>query len=92
MTNLDYLRTLSAEELAEWFYGKWLDHIQYRWSSSQGGLVIWLKEEQAEQTEPSTDCPQSNICKKPCKECGACEEECGMWKALNNPSTDCGWK
>ena len=36
--------------------------------------------------EPQTDCPQSNICGKPCKECGACEEECGLWKKLSCPS------
>ena len=41
------------------------------------------------QTEPS-ECSMSKVCKKPCKECGACEEECGMWKTLN--STDCSWK
>lgn len=42
--------------------------------------------------EPQTDCPQSNICGKPCKECGACEEECGLWKKLKTePQTDCAW-
>lgn len=34
--------------------------------------------------EPQTDCPQSAICCKPCKECGACEKECGMWEILKN--------
>ena len=42
--------------------------------------------------KPQTDCPQSNICGKPCKECGACEEECGLWKKLKTePQTDYAW-
>lgn len=69
MTNFEWIRALSAEELSQWFYGEWLARLQYRWSSSQGGLVIWLKEQRAEQTEnssekpnncedePQTDCP-----------------------------------
>ena len=71
----------------------------------KGDLREWLKEERAKDKArqlsekddtPQTDCPQSNICAKPCKECGACEEECGMWKALNKLQTeqhnDCQWK
>ena len=52
MTNLEWIRTLSAEELADWFYNQWLHRLQYRWSSSEGGLVVWLNEQRAEQTEP----------------------------------------
>ena len=83
MTNLDYIRTLSAEELAEWFYGEWLHHMQYRWSSSQGGMVIWLNEQRAEQTEPK------------CEECehyGHKVKRCLLNKCKYTPSTDCGWK
>ena len=53
MTNLEWLKTLSAEELADWLYDEWLHHLQYRWSSSRGGLIIWLKDRK---TEPQTDC------------------------------------
>ena len=48
MTNLEWLKTLSAEELADWFYDEWLHHLQYRWSSSRGGLIIWLKDRKTE--------------------------------------------
>ena len=48
-----------------------------------GSDVETVKKELCEpKTEPQTDCPQSHICCKPCKECGACEEECGMWEKL----------
>ena len=41
--------------------------------------------------EPQTECPQANICRKPCKECGACEEVCGMWEKLKaEPQTGRG--
>ena len=43
MTNLEWIRTLSEEEFADWLYDEWLHHLQYRWSSSRGGLIIWLK-------------------------------------------------
>ena len=52
MTNLEWLKTLSAEELADWFYAEWLENMQYTWSSSQGGLVYWLKQTK---TEPQTE-------------------------------------
>ena len=55
MTNLEWLMALSEEEFANWLYDQWLESMQYRWSSSKGGLVVWLKEERAEQTEPQTD-------------------------------------
>ena len=51
MTNLEWIRTLSAEELADWVYDEWLHHLQYHWSSSRGGLIIWLKDRK---TEPQT--------------------------------------
>ena len=50
MTNLEWIRTLSEEEFADWLYDEWLHHLQYRWSSSRGGLIIWLKDRK---TEPS---------------------------------------
>ena len=53
MTNLEWIRTLSEEEFADWLYDEWLHHLQYRWSSSRGGLIIWLKDRK---TEPQTDC------------------------------------
>ena len=52
MTNLEWIRTLSEEEFADWLYDEWLHHLQYRWSSSRGGLIIWLKDRK---TEPQTD-------------------------------------
>lgn len=55
MTNFEWLMTLSEEEFTDWVYDQWLHHLQYRWSSSRGGLMIWLKEERAEQTEPQTE-------------------------------------
>ena len=54
MTNLEWIRTLSEEEFADWLYDEWLHHLQYRWSSSRGGLIIWLKDHKDEpQTERS---------------------------------------
>ena len=50
MTNLEWIRTLSEEEFADWLYDEWLHHLQYRWSSSQGGLIIWLKDCKTEPT------------------------------------------
>ena len=50
MTNLEWLRTLSEEEFADWLYTDWLHRLQYRYSSSRGGLMIWLKE------DSKTDC------------------------------------
>lgn len=52
MTNLEWIRTLSEEEFADWLYDEWLHHLQYRWSSSRGGLIIWLKDHK---DEPRTD-------------------------------------
>ena len=45
MTNLEWLRTLSEEEFASWLYTDWLYRLQYRYSISRGGLIIWLKED-----------------------------------------------
>ena len=56
-TNLEWLKTLSAEELADWFYDEWLHHLQYRWSSSRGGLIIWLKDRK---TENSSEKPNNS--------------------------------
>ena len=60
MTNFEWLMTLSEEEFTDWVYDQWLHHLQYRWSSSRGGLMIWLKEERAEQSEPKTYCKKKN--------------------------------
>lgn len=54
MTNLDWIRTLTAAELSNWFYNEWLEHMQYAWSSSRGGLEYWLSEERVADT-PQTD-------------------------------------
>lgn len=56
MTNLEWIRTLSEEEFADWLYDEWLHHLQYRWSSSRGGLIIWLKDRK---TENSSEKPNS---------------------------------
>ena len=55
MTNLDWIRTLTATELSNWFYNEWLEHMQYVWSSSRGGLEYWLSKERVADT-PQTDC------------------------------------
>ena len=56
MTNLEWIRTLSEEEFADWLYDEWLHHLQYRWSSSRGGLIIWLKDRK---TENSSEIPNN---------------------------------
>lgn len=48
MKNIEWLRTLSEEEFADWLYTDWLSHLQYRYSSSRGGLIMWLKENHSE--------------------------------------------
>ena len=74
MTNLEWLKTLSAEEFADWLYDEWLHHLQYRWSSSRGGLIIWLKDRK---TEPQLTPNYCGTCKHrevPCGDlpCDAC--------------------
>ena len=49
MTNLDYIRTLSAEELSDLLYDYWLPRGQYAWTSSRKGLVKVLGEEYLEE-------------------------------------------
>ena len=44
MTNIEWIKTLSAKELANWFYDEWLNNLQYTWNSSKGGLVYWLNQ------------------------------------------------
>lgn len=61
MTNLEWIRTLSEEEFADWLYDEWLHHLQYRWSSSRGGLIIWLKDRK---TENSSEKPNNSTISK----------------------------
>ena len=77
MTNLEWIRTLSEEEFADWLYDEWLHHLQYRWSSSRGGLIIWLKDRK---TEPSnSEIPNnSTISKMEQVETMSCQE-CTRW-------------
>lgn len=87
MTNLDWIRTLTAAELSNWFYNEWLEHMQYAWSSSRGGLEYWLSEERVADT-PQTDC---ETCKHNgeyayCRLCGRLGED------NYEPQTDCAWK
>ena len=63
MTNLEWIRTLSEEEFADWLYDEWLHHLQYRWSSSRGGLIIWLKDHKTENSsEKPNNCEGKNYC------------------------------
>ena len=48
MTNFEWLKTLTEEEFVDWLYNDWLDRLQYLWSSSRGGLIVWLKGERKE--------------------------------------------
>ena len=43
MTNLDWLRSMSAEELARWITN-WTTKEQYRYTHSERALIDWLKE------------------------------------------------
>ncbi|MBQ1296638.1 MAG: hypothetical protein IIY21_21520 [Clostridiales bacterium] len=85
MTNFEWLMTLSEEEFTDWVYDQWLHHLQYRWSSSRGGLMIWLKEERAEQTEPQTNRIAD---KKPTP----IRDFMVNGKVKDEPQTDCVWK
>lgn len=49
MTNFEWLKTLTEEEFTDWLYDEWLHHLQYVWSSSRGGLIIWLQREHKEE-------------------------------------------
>lgn len=42
-TNLEYLRTLSAEELADWLYNSWLSKQAKCYTNSHNGLIEWLR-------------------------------------------------
>ena len=79
MTNLDWIRTLTATELSDWFYNEWLEHMQYVWSSSRGGLEYWLSKERV------ADTPQTDL---------TTEEFVEGVKNLRMEvkQTDCGWK
>lgn len=45
MTNLEYLRTLSAESLSDWLYNSWLFKQAKCYTNSHNGLIEWLKED-----------------------------------------------
>lgn len=45
MTNLEYLRTLSAESLSDWLYNSWLSKQAKCYTNSHNGLIEWLKED-----------------------------------------------
>ena len=87
MTNLEWIRTLSEEEFADWLYDEWLHHLQYRWSSSRGGLIIWLKDrkteptcskmEQVEEPKTQTETQNSNLTFEK-DECAKEYEELGL--------------
>ena len=44
MTNLEWIRTLSAKELSDLLYDYWLPRGQYVWTDSRKGLVKMLGE------------------------------------------------
>ena len=80
MTNLEWIKTLSAEELADWFYDEWLPRLQYRWSSSRGGLIIWLKDCKAENySEKPNNCEHITEDGVTCAKYPACDD------CLDNP-------
>ena len=96
MTNLEWIRTLSEEEFADWLYDEWLHHLQYRWSSSRGGLIIWLKDRK---TEPNCSEIPNNCevkicdtcrnkgfegCEQPCLGCGCCD----LYEPKDEPQTE----
>lgn len=45
MTNLEYLRTMSAEQITKWLYEWWIPRGQYGWNSSSGALTMLLNKE-----------------------------------------------
>lgn len=45
MTNLEYLRTLSAESLSDWLYNSWLSKQAKCYTNSHNGLIEWLKKD-----------------------------------------------
>lgn len=52
MTNLEYIKTLSAEELADLLYDYWLPKGQYVWTDSKKGLIKVLGEKHHEEAVP----------------------------------------
>ena len=48
MTNLEWIRTLSAKELSDLLYDYWLPRGQYVWTDSRKGLVKVLDEKYLE--------------------------------------------
>ena len=76
MTNFEWLKTLTEEEFVDWLYNDWLDRLQYLWSSSRGGLIIWLKDRK---TENSSEKPNNSTCSKmeqvdePKTDCNGCK-------------------
>ena len=44
MTNLEYIRTLSPEELWYWFHTEW-DRLKFQYNDSRLGFIMYLKTE-----------------------------------------------
>ena len=96
MTNLEWIRTLSEEEFADWLYDEWLHHLQYRWSSSRGGLIIWLKDRKTEPTISKMEQVETMSCQE-CKhfhenavmyldKCDFCFKDCN-YEPKDEPQT-----
>ena len=48
MSNLDWLRTLSAERLVDWFYSEWLGKMAKQTTNSMLYMTEWLNSERNE--------------------------------------------
>ena len=52
MSNLDWLRTLSAERLVDWFYSEWLGKMAKQTTNSMLYMTEWPNSERNEVTPP----------------------------------------
>ncbi len=83
MTNLEWIRTLSAKELSDLLYDYWLPRGQYVWTDSRKGLMKVLGENYIER-----DCAK-------CKRQNYCYSVKGHgcpYEPKDEPQTDCPWK
>lgn len=60
MTNLEWIRTLSAKELSDLLYNYWLPRGQYAWTDSRKGLIKVLGENYIERD--CAKCKHQNNC------------------------------